>query len=88
VQQPTLDEMWGFASLPDHEPPAALDFVQQAASRAAAEFWALLQDFASMHDGYFEGPWWDKGNRQCSQPRHPFFGGMWESGQHQSVDPS
>jgi hypothetical protein len=75
VQQPTLDEMWGFASLPDHEPPAGLDFVQQAASRAAAEFWALLQDFASVHDGYFEGPWWDKGKRQCLQPRHPFLAG-------------
>lgn len=88
LRQTTLEEVLGAASLPSQPALAGDDFVQQAASRAAAEFWALLQDFAHMHDGYFEGPWWGQGARSSLPLRHPFLAGCGAPGSIKVLVPS
>jgi hypothetical protein len=75
LRQATLEEVLGVASLASQDGPAGPDYVQQAGVRAAAEFWALLQDFACMHDGYFQGPWWEQGKRSSLPLAHPFLAG-------------
>jgi hypothetical protein len=33
-----------------------------------------------MHDGYFWGPWWEHGKRECLQPMHSFLAGRGSPG--------
>ena len=65
-RQITIEESWGL-----EEPRPAVSVVQQSQRRAVAEFWALLQDFASMHDEG-EGSW--QGGKDLAA-RHPFLSG-------------
>jgi hypothetical protein len=88
LRQTTIDEMLGVASVPSQEAPVGSDCVQQAGRRAAAEFWALLQDFAYMHDGDFKGPWWEQGKRPCLPPTHPFLAGCGVPGSVKVLVPS
>ena len=65
-RQITIEEAWGL-----EEAPPVVPVLQQAQRRAVAEFWSLLQSFASMHDGG-EGSW--QPGRDLSV-QHPFLCG-------------
>jgi hypothetical protein len=55
--QPILHELWGIGTQDDAQDADQVSPVQQAQARAVAEFWAVLQSFAFLHDGHHEGQW-------------------------------
>lgn len=50
LRQATLEELWGGMAQVQHIAPGASVLVS-ASRRAAGEFWAMLGEFVSVHDG-------------------------------------
>jgi hypothetical protein len=76
LHQATLHDMWHGPSHDDTQSSQHVTHLQRAQARAVAEFWNVLQSFAFLHDGHYEGQWWGAGQRPSLPHRHPFLAGI------------
>lgn len=75
LRQASLEELWHL-SVQSQELAPTQSPVHRARCRAAAEFWALLQDFVCMHHAWYQGPWWGAGDKPPLPTDHPFLCGV------------